>query len=158
MENYLKNSQSYIYNAILKHGHVNFALIIIEYCGKEKCIEREDYYLSSFTHEYNILEKAGSRLGSTHNNKGENNPMFGQNHSEETRKKISDAMVGNTNSKNHPNSQQIQVFDEKTNQTTTYNSIREAARALNINKSSIVTYFANNQQKPYKGRYTFNNI
>jgi Fic family protein len=71
------------------------------------------------------------------------------------KQKISDAMLGNTNSKNHPNSQQIEIFDEKTNQTTTYNSIREAARALNINNATIVKYFANNKKKPYKGRYTF---
>ena len=38
MKNYLKNSQSYIYNAILKHGHSNFSLIILEYCEPEKCI------------------------------------------------------------------------------------------------------------------------
>jgi group I intron endonuclease len=60
MENYLKNSQSYIYNALLKYGHENFSLTIVEYCDKEKCIEREDFYLSSLQHEYNILEKAGS--------------------------------------------------------------------------------------------------
>jgi len=41
MENPLKNSKSYIYNALLKHGHVNLSLTIIEYCDKEKCIERE---------------------------------------------------------------------------------------------------------------------
>jgi group I intron endonuclease len=57
MENYLKNRQSYIYNAILKHGHENLSLTILEYCDKEKCIEREDFFLSSFPHEYNILEK-----------------------------------------------------------------------------------------------------
>jgi group I intron endonuclease len=60
MENYLKNYKSYIYNAILKYGHSNFSLTIIEYCEPEQCFEREDFYLSSEKHEYNILEKAGS--------------------------------------------------------------------------------------------------
>jgi len=55
-------------------------------------------------------------------------------------------------------SQQIEVTDKKNNQTTTYDSIREAARALNINHSSIAMYFANNQQKPYKGRYIFKKL
>jgi len=73
-------------------------------------------------------------------------------------KKISDAMVGNTNSQNQSNSQEIQVFDEKTNQTTTYNSIREAARALNIKHTTIVQYFSNNQKKPYKNRYNFKKL
>ena len=55
-------------------------------------------------------------------------------------------------------SQQIEVFDITKNQTTTYDSISEAARALNINHTRIVKYFANNQTKSYKGRYTFNKL
>jgi len=55
----LKKNQSSIYNAILKHGHSNFELTIIEYCSPEQCIEREDFYLSSLKHEYNILPKLG---------------------------------------------------------------------------------------------------
>jgi len=62
-------------------------------------------------------------------------------------------MVGNTNNKY--NSQQIEVSDIKNNTTTYYDSISEAARALNINKSVIDMFFKNNQQKPYKGQYTF---
>jgi len=52
-------------------------------------------------------------------------------------------------------SQKIEVFDNKTNQTTTYGSMSEAAIALNIKRSRISMYFKNNQQKPYKGIYTF---
>jgi len=155
MENKLKNSKSSIYNAILKYGHSNFSLTILEYCSPEQCIQREDFYLSSLPHEYNILEKAGSTLGSTRNNTGENNPMYGKKHTEESKTKISDAMVGNTNNKNPPTSQKIEVLDKDNNKTTTYESIRAAARALNINKSVIDKYFSNNQQKPYKGKYTF---
>jgi group I intron endonuclease len=56
----------YISRAILKHGISNFSLTILEYCSPDKCIEREDLYLSSVNHEYNILEKAGSSLGYIH--------------------------------------------------------------------------------------------
>ena len=66
MENSLKNSQSYIYNAILKYGYSNFSFTILEYCEPEQCLEREDFYLCSLPHEYNILEKAGSSLGRKH--------------------------------------------------------------------------------------------
>ena len=52
-------------------------------------------------------------------------------------------------------SQQIEVTDIKNNTTTSYNSMSEAARALNILRISIVMYFRQNQQKPYKGRYIF---
>jgi group I intron endonuclease len=76
MEDVLKRSNSHIYRALLKNGYSNFSLTILEYCDKEKCIEREDFYLSCLPHEYNILQKAGSVLGSTRNNTGENNPFF----------------------------------------------------------------------------------
>src|SRR5205085_4259992 len=66
MENELNRGNSHIYRALLKNGYSNFSLTILEYCEPEKCIEREDYYLCSLPHEYNILEKAGSRLGSKH--------------------------------------------------------------------------------------------
>jgi hypothetical protein len=54
MGNSLKKSQSYIYNALLKNGHSNFELTILEYCESEQCLEREDYYICSLPHEYNI--------------------------------------------------------------------------------------------------------
>jgi len=62
MEDVLTRSNSHIYRALLKNGYSNFSLIILEYCEPEKCIEREDFYLSSEKHEYNILPKAGSTL------------------------------------------------------------------------------------------------
>ena len=55
-------------------------------------------------------------------------------------------------------SQQIVVTDKNNNQTTTYESIREAARALNINQTVIIKYFSRNQTKPYKARYTFKKV
>ena len=166
MENKLKNSKSSIYNAILKYGHSNFSLTILEYCSPEQCIQREDFYLSSLPHEYNILEKAGSTLGSTRNNTGENNPMYGKKHSNKTKSIMSDAKKGRKLSNKTkqkisdtmPNSIKIEVNDITNNYTTSYDSIREAARALNINNAIIVKYFSNNQQKPYKNRYTFKKL
>jgi hypothetical protein len=62
MVNKLKKIQSYKYNALLKNGHENLSLTILEYCSPEQCIEREDLYLSLSSEKlgYNILEKAGS--------------------------------------------------------------------------------------------------
>ena len=56
---------------------------------------------------------------------------------------------------NTSNRHKIEVFDLQKNTTTYYNSISEAARALNINKSRISEYFSKNKKKPYKGLYTF---
>jgi len=84
MEDVLTRSNSHIYRALLKYGYSNFSLTILEYCNKEKCLEREDFYLSSLPHEYNILP--GSWLGHKHYDeskiimsdakKGEKNPMY----------------------------------------------------------------------------------
>jgi hypothetical protein len=164
METKLKTVRSATYSAILKppppppggiggeakgHGIAKFKLEILEYCSPKNCIELEQEYMNLLTPEYNILKIAGSCLGVTRN--------------EETRAKMSVAKKG----ENHPNygkpkpegsgtpSQEIVVFDNKNNKTTTYESIRAAARDLEINMSIISNYFRRNQQKPYKGRYTF---
>jgi len=186
MENALTISNSYIYNALLKHDYLNFAFTIIEYCSPEKCIEKENYYLLSFSPEYNILPKAGSRLNSKHTNetkqilsdinKGENNPMYGKNHTEETKTIMSDIHKKIDNSgrfktgENNPNygkkvegsgrpSQVIEVTDIQNNTTTSYDSIHEATRALNLPSHKIISmYIIRNQQKPYKGKYTFKKI
>jgi group I intron endonuclease len=92
--------------------------------------------------------------------------MLGHSHSDETRKKISDAQTGDNNhmyGKPRPEgagspSQAIEVFDLQENTKTSYNSMNEAARALNIRCESIKKYFARNQKKPYKGRYTFKKL
>ena len=52
-------------------------------------------------------------------------------------------------------SQQIEVTDIVNNTTILYNSINKAARALNINKSSIQTNLKSNSNKPYKNIYMF---
>jgi len=99
--------------------------------------------------------------------KGENHPMYGKNHTEKTKQIMSDAKKGNNNGfkKGEPRvegagspSQAIEVVDIKNNTTTNYDSISEAARALNINKSVINLYFIRNQQKSYKGIYTFKKV
>ena len=61
----------------------------------------------------------------------------------------------NVSGENQPNSIKIEVLDLETNISTTYDSIRAAARALNCQESSIRQYFRNNQKKPYKKRYVF---
>jgi hypothetical protein len=57
-----------------------------------------------------------------------------------------------------PTSIKIEVTNITNNTTTSYDSISETARALNINKAIIVMYFSRNQQKPYKGIYTFKKV
>jgi len=94
----LKRNYMAICCALLKHDYSNFSISILEYCSPDKCLEREGYYLKLFNPEYNIAQDPTAPMsGRTHYDetkiimsyakKGENNPMFGQNLSEETRKK-----------------------------------------------------------------------
>jgi hypothetical protein len=152
----LKKSRSIIFSAILKDGIENFSLTIIEYCLPEKLIEREQYYINVLQPEYNILSSAGSSLGFKH--------------SEETRKKkcqlivqekIIRCMVKFIQKKRVRGClllilkkyKKIEVYDEKNKETTIYNSMSDAAKALNIKHTIISLFISRNQQKPYKGRY-----
>ena len=62
----LINSNRPIERALLKHGYSNFRLEILEYCGIEELLEREQYYLDNLTLQYNTVKKAGSTLGYKH--------------------------------------------------------------------------------------------
>ena len=55
-----------IYRALLKYGYSKFELQILEYCDTCNVIGKEQYYLDLLKPEYNILLKAGSRLGFKH--------------------------------------------------------------------------------------------
>jgi group I intron endonuclease len=172
-----------ICKALLKYGYSNFSLEILEYCDKEKCLEREDYYQTKLNPEYNIAKKAGAPFaGRKHSDETKqimSDAKKGKTLSDETKKIMSDAAKKSENSgrfkpgENHPNygkakyegagegrpCQVIEVTDIKNNTTTTYNSIHEAARALNLpNFQAIPNFIKNNQTKPYKGRYTFKKI
>ena len=172
---------------LLKHGYSNFSLAILEYCKISDLLIREKHHCNLLQPEYNIaLDPGAPFLGRKHTEesrqrmsdakKGENNPMhgktgeasplFGKKLSDETKKKISGALAG----ENHPMygkpkpegagmpPQAIEVFDNKKNKITIYESIRAAARDLDVDMSRITKYFRRNQQKPYKGRYTFKKL
>ena len=184
MEALLKRSKSHICSAILKHGRSNFSLEILEYCLPDKCLEREVFYHKKRNPEYNIAQDPTAPMsGHNHSeesktkisdaNTGEKNPMFGKNHSEKTKTIMSEAKTGENNpmyGKNHsdntkrkisdaqPTNIKIEVTDITNNTTICCDSIRETARVLNIPVQAISNYFIRNQQKPYKGIYTFKKL
>jgi len=66
LTNKLSRSKSEINSALLKDGYSNFTLDILEYCDQDSVLRREQYYIDTLIPEYNILKKAGSRLGFQH--------------------------------------------------------------------------------------------
>jgi len=60
---------------------------------------------------------------------------------------------------NPSNRKKIEVTDITNNTTTSYDSIHEAARVLNLPSHKIISnYIIRNQKKPYKGRYIFKKL
>ena len=62
----------YISNSILKYGHDNFSLVIIEIVTSNKddlkkiILEREQYYIDTLNPKLNLSPSAGSTLGFKH--------------------------------------------------------------------------------------------
>lgn len=54
---------SIICRALLKNGHSNFSLDMLEYCDPKFVIEREQHFMDLLKPEYNVLKIAGSTLG-----------------------------------------------------------------------------------------------
>lgn len=50
----------HLQRAIEFYGHENFSIRLIEFCPSEKCNEREQYYLDTLDHHYNIAEFVGT--------------------------------------------------------------------------------------------------
>lgn len=96
-----------IYNALLKNGYSNFTFEILEYCDSVDLLKCEQHYIDKLKPEYNILKIAGSSLGYRHSDEtrakisnslvGEKHPLFGLNHSDETIEKISNSLTGERN-------------------------------------------------------------
>lgn len=109
---YLKSKESLIISrALIKYGYVNFSVSILEYCDKSILTEREQYYLDKLEPKYNILKIAGSSLGYIHSEVskqkrskalkgvyvGIKSPLFGKNHTIETKNKMSLQRKGEDN-------------------------------------------------------------
>lgn len=141
-----------IYQALLKHGYLNFSLTILEFCDIDSLISREKHYFDVYSPEYNILKTPGSP------NRGK-----GWTHSEATVEKIRIAAIKRGESPEfldkmsleQTSGVKVEVTNVETQISTTYHAIRAAARALSIDKRYIENYIFLNQDKPVLDQYTF---
>jgi hypothetical protein len=136
-----QKNTSIVYRALLKHGYYNFSLDILEYCEPNIVIKREQYYIDALNPEYNILKVAGSRLGSKH--------------SKEAKAKMSINYVSLSPLRkiNHllATGHITTIINKKDNSVKLYDSIRSAARDINISHNSLLRYI--NKNILYKGVY-----
>lgn len=58
-----RHSNKYLQSAWNKHSSENFVFEVLEYCEKEKLIEREQCWINFYKPEYNLNPVAGSNLG-----------------------------------------------------------------------------------------------
>lgn len=143
-------NKSIIYSSILKYHMSNFYLYILEYCGIDKLVEREQYYLDLFNPKYNILKVAGWNSGYKHS--PETLLKFKSRVvSEEARLNMSKAKKGvpqisPSRLKNQllATGSQIVVINTKNGSVMYHPSIRCAARSLNCNHTSLLYSINNN--------------
>lgn len=156
---------SIICRALLKNGHSNFSLDILEYCEPKVVIEREQYYIDTLKPEYNILKRAGSTLGYKHTEetlaklRGRvfspetiekmKNKVF----TEEHRKNLGIAMKAAVSEFNvATKGVKVVVFNTETKTLVEYLSIRSAANALGAHMETIRRCIKAN--KLYMGKYS----
>jgi group I intron endonuclease len=161
----LNSSKMIIYKALLKHGHANFILEILEYCEPNKLLEREDYYFKLLKPEYNILQKARSSHGYKHTHdtldkmrdkklnlseearKNISKAATGRKLSDETKVKISKGRLGivlsdETRAKISAATTAIHgvavmVKNIQTGETQEYSTMTEAAKALFVSRTTV---------------------
>lgn len=152
LENKVKKGSSIIYNSLLKHGHSNFSLDILEYCEINVLIKREQYYFDLLKPKYNILNIAGSSIGFKHtvitrinmsiNNTKEKHPFYGKKHNESSKIKMflsSKSALG------------VKIICIETGAVNYFNSNVKAANYLKTSEWNIRKY--KKTQKLYKNKY-----
>lgn len=150
----VKRSKSIITSALLKYGHSNFKLEVLEYCDPKVLISREQHFLDLYQPSYNILTKAGSRINHTE----ESLAKFKlRKLSKESTEKLRSHLLNLNRTQNIKKRIKVDIHDFSTDITTTYESVFKASKAINSNSKSLLEREKYDHKSidiiPYKGRY-----
>jgi group I intron endonuclease len=179
---YIARASIYIVRALSKHGMANFSLVILEYTTSDNLIKCEQKWIDLLNPEYNLNRLAGNSSGYVHtpesiekmrtlalgrkhseqvkklmseSRKGVNNNFYGKKHTIESIDLIRTAALKRTKL-NKPGIE-VEITDLETKLTTTYESIRKAANAINSDIKSLSRREKSQLEKgintPYRGRY-----
>ena len=153
----------YILRALIKYGMVNFSLVILAYTDTDSLLSCEQKWIDLLKPEYNLSPNAGNTKGYKHN-QGSIDKMreaaLGRNHTEEVKREMSESRMGKNNSffgKTHSEEAlaliraaalnrekpsvpglEVEISDLQTKLTTTYDSVRKAADAINSDIKTIL--------------------
>lgn len=133
----------YLQNAWNKHGENNFSFIVLEYCEKEKLIEREQYWIdrhnsSNSDKGYNLAKVAGNTAGVKWTEEQRIKYLakrIGTKRSQEEKDKISLGMLGIKNrlGTRHSEETRIKMSEARRNKTQEQ-SDRQSAGQRNLEK------------------------
>jgi len=177
----------YILRALSKHGMVNFELLILEYADSENLIACEQKWIDLLKPDYNLNPLAKSSKGYKHTietleklknriisfetklkmsksakerlkREGKLSPFEGKKHTEKSLALLKAAAFNRT--KLHKVGVEVEITDLETKLTTTYESIRKAAKAINSDIKSLSRHeklkLEKGSSKPYRNRYVIN--
>ena len=125
-----------IHKAMIKYGMVNFILVIVEFTDKDNLLKCEQKWMVELKPKYNVNPLAGNSRGYKHTDEIKTKlraMALGRVASEETRKKMSEAHIG----QGPTTGIKVEVTDTKTSITTIYESIVKAAKGLGVNVKTL---------------------
>jgi hypothetical protein len=144
LEKELRHGNSIICSSILKYGHSEFSLEILEYCDPLNIISREQHYLDNIKPEYNILSFARSSKGFKHSAETKEllrNLNLSRIISDDTKLKIS---INNSQSK------PVVVINMESGSEVEFSSIVKASNYMGISPTHFNYYLS---KQPIKGIY-----
>jgi len=169
---HLSKSKTPIHNALLKYGHENFKLEILEEnVDKDLLLEREQLYLDLLKPEYNVLKTAGSPVGYVHSAETREK-MANRVVSEETRNALSLAATGRVlteedkkkismknkgkklsaelhasqekvTTANRLRGTKVEVTNVCTNEKQEFDTLTDAAKELNVSRPTVANALKN---------------
>jgi group I intron endonuclease len=173
---FLKNRQNNnmpIIKALLKYGHSNFSLLIIEYVIPTFLTERETFYITRVIPYYNVLKQGYSSLGYKHTTETKkllSELAANRTHSEETKSLIARALTGENNPfyrKSHSTESKIRMIEANSKfPVYVYNSFKKLivifpsvltlSKLIKTNHSTLITTIKD--KEIFRGEWYLSNI
>ena len=162
-----------IIKALLKYGHENFALLILEYSEIHKLSVLETSFITKLLPYYNVLKQGYSSLGYKHTEATKellSNLAKNRIHSDETKDLIAKALTGENNpfyNKNHSidaklrmieanSAYPVYIYNSFRKLLVIFPSVRTLAKLINSNHSTIVSYIKD--KTLFRGEWYFSNL